>query len=49
MKLEEIKVCILRIEGTNCEQEAYDAFKVLGAEGSRQGTTFAPAPSSRPA
>lgn len=32
MKLEEIKVCILRIEGTNCEQEAYDAFKALGAD-----------------
>lgn len=32
MKLEDIKVCILRIEGTNCEQEAYDAFKILGAD-----------------
>ena len=31
MKVDEIKVCVLRIEGTNCEQEAYDAFKTLGA------------------
>lgn len=31
MKVEEIKVCVLRIEGTNCEQEAYEAFKTLGA------------------
>ncbi len=27
-----IKVCILRIEGTNCEQETYDAFLELGAQ-----------------
>ena len=27
-----ISVCILRIEGTNCEQETYDAFKELGAQ-----------------
>ncbi|MGD2247691.1 MAG: phosphoribosylformylglycinamidine synthase subunit PurQ [Candidatus Methanofastidiosia archaeon] len=27
-----IKVCILRIEGTNCEQETYDAFLELGAD-----------------
>jgi phosphoribosylformylglycinamidine synthase I len=26
-----INVCILRIEGTNCEQETYDAFLELGA------------------
>lgn len=32
MKVDEIKVCVLRIEGTNCEQEAYEAFKVLGAD-----------------
>ncbi len=31
MKKENIKIAILRIEGTNCEQESYDAFK-------RQGT-----------
>lgn len=31
MNTEDIKVCILRIEGTNCEQEAYNAFNVLGA------------------
>jgi phosphoribosylformylglycinamidine synthase len=29
MKLKDIKVCILRIEGTNCEQETYHAFKNL--------------------
>lgn len=27
-----VRVCILRIEGTNCEQETYDAFSELGAE-----------------
>lgn len=27
-----IRVCILRIEGTNCEQETYDAFQELGAQ-----------------
>ncbi len=32
MNIEDIKVCVLRIEGTNCEQEAYQAFKRLGAE-----------------
>lgn len=31
MKSSEIKVCILRIEGTNCEEEMYFAFKRLGA------------------
>jgi phosphoribosylformylglycinamidine synthase len=31
MKLEEINVCILRIEGTNCEEEMYRAFKIMGA------------------
>ena len=31
MKLKDIKIAILRIEGTNCEQESYDAFKRLGA------------------
>ncbi len=31
MKAEQVKVCILRMEGTNCEQETYDAFKRLGA------------------
>ncbi|QLH75059.1 MAG: phosphoribosylformylglycinamidine synthase subunit PurQ [Methanomassiliicoccales archaeon] len=30
MKNEEIKVCVLRIEGTNCEEEMYQAFKELG-------------------
>ena len=32
MKVNDIKVAILRIEGTNCEQESYDAFKRLGAD-----------------
>jgi phosphoribosylformylglycinamidine synthase len=31
VKIEDIKVGILRIEGTNCEQESYDAFRRLGA------------------
>jgi len=31
MRAEEIRVCVLRIEGTNCEEEAYQAFKMLGA------------------
>ena len=31
LKLKDIKIAILRIEGTNCEQESYDAFKRLGA------------------
>ena len=31
MKKNEIKVGVLRIEGTNCEQESFDAFKRLGA------------------
>lgn len=32
MKPYEVKVCILRIEGTNCEQEMFDAFAGLGAD-----------------
>ena len=32
MKKEEIKVAILRIEGTNCEQESLNAFKRLGVK-----------------
>lgn len=32
MKVHDIKVGVLRIEGTNCEQESYDAFKRLGAD-----------------
>lgn len=31
VKLKDIRVGVLRIEGTNCEQESYDAFKRLGA------------------
>lgn len=32
MKKEDIRVAILRIEGTNCEQESFDAFKRLGTK-----------------
>ena len=32
MGVEDINVCILRIEGTNCEQETFDSFKRLGAK-----------------
>lgn len=32
MKKHEIKVAILRIEGTNCEQESFDAFQRLGTQ-----------------
>jgi phosphoribosylformylglycinamidine synthase I len=31
MRVRDIKVCVMRIEGTNCEEEAYLAFKRLGA------------------
>ena len=31
MKLKDVKIAIIRIEGTNCEQESFDAFKRLGA------------------
>lgn len=31
MKSEDIKVCVLRIEGTNCEEEMYQVFNELGA------------------
>ena len=32
MRPEDIRVCVLRIEGTNCEDETYNAFKILGAD-----------------
>ncbi len=32
VKIEDIRVAILRIEGTNCEQESFDSFKRLGAK-----------------
>ena len=32
MNLEDIRVAVVRIEGTNCEQESYHAFKSLGAD-----------------
>ena len=31
MKPSEVKVCVLRIEGTNCEDETAEAFKMMGA------------------
>lgn len=31
VKIKDIKVGVIRIEGTNCEQESFDAFKRLGA------------------
>ena len=31
LKREEIRIAILRIEGTNCEQESFDAFNHLGS------------------
>jgi phosphoribosylformylglycinamidine synthase len=31
VKAEDIRVCILRMEGTNCEQETFDAFQRLGS------------------
>lgn len=32
MNLEDIRVAVVRIEGTNCEMESYHAFKRLGAD-----------------
>jgi phosphoribosylformylglycinamidine synthase len=32
VKTNDIKIAVLRIEGTNCEQESYDAFKRLGTQ-----------------
>jgi phosphoribosylformylglycinamidine synthase len=32
LKIEDVKIAVLRIEGTNCEQESLDAFKRLGAD-----------------
>jgi len=32
LKKSDIKIAVLRIEGTNCEQESYDSFKRLGAK-----------------
>jgi phosphoribosylformylglycinamidine synthase len=31
LKKEDIKIAVIRIEGTNCEQESFDAFKRLGS------------------
>jgi phosphoribosylformylglycinamidine synthase I len=35
MKVEDIRVCVLRIEGTNCEDETFNAFENLGASPER--------------
>jgi len=32
MKASSVKVCVLRIEGTNCEEESYQAFRRLGTK-----------------
>jgi phosphoribosylformylglycinamidine synthase subunit PurQ / glutaminase len=32
VKKSDVKVAVIRIEGTNCEQESFDAFKRLGAK-----------------
>ncbi|UCD92207.1 MAG: phosphoribosylformylglycinamidine synthase subunit PurQ [Methanobacteriota archaeon] len=32
MRVEDVKVCVLYIEGTNCEEESYWVFKRLGAK-----------------
>lgn len=32
MRRGEIKICVLRIEGTNCEQESHDSLRRLGAD-----------------
>lgn len=32
MKASKVKVCILRIEGTNCEEESYQAFRRMGTK-----------------
>ncbi len=31
MKAEDVKVCVVRIEGTNCEDEMANAFTMVGA------------------
>lgn len=31
MRPEDVRVCVLRIEGTNCEDEMYEAFNMVGA------------------
>jgi len=32
MKASKVKVCVLRIEGTNCEEESYQAFRRMGTQ-----------------
>jgi len=32
MRIGDVRVCVLRIEGTNCEQEMHDCFRRLGAQ-----------------
>lgn len=31
MRAEDVRVCVIRIEGTNCEDEMYEAFRMAGA------------------
>ena len=31
MKASDVKVCVIRIEGTNCEDEMAEAFRMVGA------------------
>lgn len=35
MKVSDARVCVLRIEGTNCEEESYQCFRRLGAKPER--------------
>ena len=32
MNIKNVRIAVIRIEGTNCEQESLDAFKRLGAQ-----------------
>ena len=32
MKAEDVRVCVVRIEGTNCEDEMANAFEMVGAK-----------------
>lgn len=35
MRIGDVQACVLRIEGTNCEDETYNAFRALGASAER--------------
>ena len=32
MKAEDVKVCVIRMEGTNCQDEMAQAFEMVGAQ-----------------